>query len=222
MNVRYSHSDVIADSIRSFYFIKPEGFRHVAGQFIELTLPHPNPDERGIKHWFTLSSAPTQEQLSITTKLDPEHGSSFKRTLAALQPSQEVQMSEPMGDFVLPKDPGLPMVFAAGGIGVTPFHAMIQWLVDTKSSRDIILLYSARNKQQLAFTELFDQPFITSHYLTENQPLSAATIHELAGPLDKKQVYISGPEPMIEALAKELALPEHQLITDYFPGYTSL
>jgi ferredoxin-NADP reductase len=38
-------------------------------------------------------------------------------------------------------------------------------------------------------------------------------------------IYLSGPEPMLEALAKDLAAHEvakRQIVTDYFPGYSTL
>src|SRR5689334_9369093 len=98
MKVALSHTVQEAPDITSFYFIPEHPLRYVAGQFIELMLPHNNPDERGIKHWFTLSSAPGHEQVSITTR-HAEKPSTFKQTLWKLKPGDTVVMSEPMGDF---------------------------------------------------------------------------------------------------------------------------
>src|ERR1700693_2134326 len=101
MRVVYDHRHDEAANITTFYF-KPESpVRYTAGQYIELTIKHEHPDDRGQKHWFTLSSSPTENYLSITTKFAAEKGSTFKKALRALPPGTELHMSEPMGDFVL-------------------------------------------------------------------------------------------------------------------------
>jgi len=88
---------------RTFYFRPEQPLSYTAGQFTELTIPHKRPDERGLKRWFTLSSSPTSELLSITTKFNNDKSSSFKKALFGLKPGAELTMAEPMGDFVLPK-----------------------------------------------------------------------------------------------------------------------
>ncbi len=155
MKVTFEHSAPEAKNIRTFYFRPPKPVRYTAGQFIELTLPHDQPDERGIKHWFTLSSSPIEELLSITTKFDPVHSSTFKQTLFSLKPKQVVAMADPMGDFVLPKDKSRPLIFIAGGMGITPMRSMIKWLDDTQEHRIIHLIYGVSEPSQFIFRELF-------------------------------------------------------------------
>src|SRR5579859_2390296 len=119
MKVVFDHSQDEAANIKTFFFKSPQPIQYTAGQYVTLTIPHENPDERGINHWFTLSSAPGQEFVTITTKHAAEHGSTFKEALWALTPGTEVSMSDPLGDFVLPKLVQTPLVFVAGGIGIT-------------------------------------------------------------------------------------------------------
>src|ERR1035437_6534264 len=99
-----------SDNIISFWFEPEKPMNYLAGQFIEINLPHPSSDDRGVKRWFTLSSSPSDAPLvSITTKFN-DKSSSFKAALKNLKPGDMVDMSEPMGDFVLPKDPSIPLV----------------------------------------------------------------------------------------------------------------
>ncbi|MBI4101090.1 hypothetical protein HY441_01285, partial [Candidatus Microgenomates bacterium] len=52
--------------------------------------------------------------------------------------------------------------------------------------------------------------------------LNADKIKELGKGFDNKIVYLSGPEPMVETLEKQLkatGLPKSQIKTDFFPGY---
>ncbi|MDQ5886432.1 MAG: glycine betaine catabolism [Patescibacteria group bacterium] len=223
MNVQFEHSVKIAEDIYSFYFSHPAKLRYVAGQFIELTLDHPDVDDRGNKRWFTLSSSPSEELLCITTKVINQC-SSFKKALSGLRPGDRVMISESMGDFILPKDSSIPLVFIAGGIGITPFRSMIQWLADTGSSRDIQLLYFAPDKAHVAFGSMLEQPFTSVEYITDGTKLTADEINTRVDDLVNKYVYISGPEPMTEAVVAELlqlGIHKHQLVTDYFPGYIS-
>src|SRR5579862_735458 len=117
MKVRLDHTNQEAANITTFWFKPLQQLTYTAGQYIELTLPHDRPDDRGIKRWFTLSSAPGGDLVSITTKFAGEKSSTFKRSLFGLSPGAELHMSEASGDFVLPKDSSIPLVLVAGGIG---------------------------------------------------------------------------------------------------------
>ena len=128
MKALFDHFTDENDTIRTFYFKTESPLDYTAGQYIQLSLPHEHEDDRGAKRWFTLSSSPTDALISITTRFNKEHSSTFKETLFALTPGTEVNFTGPMGDFVLPKQIDKPLVFVAGGIGVTPFHSMMAWL----------------------------------------------------------------------------------------------
>lgn len=224
MNATLSHTHQEAESITTFYFTPERPLRYVAGQFIELTIPHADPDNRGVKRWFTLSSAPGHEQISITTKL-ADTPSSFKKHLWQLQPGESVDISEAMGDFVLPVDSARPLVFVAGGIGITPYHAIVQWLLDTNQQRTIQFIYSVNSHEEVIFRDTFNHDFIVRTERIAQPNLTAESIVDIAGGISGKQVYLSGPEPMTEALVKQfkkLSITQDQLITDYFPGYSAI
>ncbi len=234
MKVTLDHHEDIADHIRTFWFKPERVVSYSAGQYTELTVPHDQPDERGVKHWFTLSSSPSNKLLSITTKFAGDKSSTFKKALWKLKPGTSLHMADPMGDFVLPKDKSIPLVFVAGGIGVTPFHSMVQWLVDTKEKRDIQLIYGANYLGEVVFRPLFEEYGLTLTIVLKNPSaswqgakggLSASKILELAGKSQKKTFYLSGPEPMVEVFEKELLnnnVDKHRLVTDFFPGYTEI
>lgn len=231
----FEHSRAEAENIRAFYFRPDRPLQYTAGQYVELTIPHPRPDKRGLKRWFTLSSAPTEELLSITTKFAGDaKSSSFKKALFGLAPGAELQLSAPMGDFVLPKLISTPLVFVAAGIGITPFHSILSWLADTGEQRPIQLLYGVHREDDIIFQETFDrakqhativvsQP--SSAWGGERGHLSAELILGLEKPSDTTLVYISGPEPLVAKLQKDLlkkGLKKHQLVLDRFPNYSSI
>jgi ferredoxin-NADP reductase len=232
MRVKFVQAKDEATNIRTFYFEAETKVVYTAGQYIELTLKHLHPDNRGIKRWFTLSSSPTEPLLSITTKLSEVKSSSFKKALVRLKPGDEVLMSDPMGDFVLPKLIQTPLVFVAGGIGVTPYHSMLTWLATTNEKRPIKFIYGVKSEDEIVFQETFhkagqhvtvvvEQP--SSAWGGERGNLSAELILGLSAPSEESLIYVAGPEVMVESLEKQLlgaGVKKHQLVLDFFPNYT--
>ena len=219
MNVTLDHVEDIARHIQTFWFKPERPVRYEAGQFIELVIPHTHQDERGIRRWFTLSSSPTDELISITTKI-AEQPSSFKQQLCSLEPGDTIHMSDTMGDFVLPKDKNTPLIFVAGGIGITPIHSMTKYIADLKEQRTTHLLYAAHSQLEIAFKDLFDSTLSQTEYKT-NDRLTSQDILVAAQNYHSPFIYISGPEEMVEVLFTELkenGVPGSRLITDYFPG----
>ena len=235
MRVTFDHSHDEATNIRTFYFKPEKPVHYTAGQFIELTVPHDKPDVRGIKHWFTLSSSPTQELLTITTKFAGEDKSStFKKALFSLKSGTELHMSDPMGDFVLPKLIQTPLVFVAAGIGITPFHSILEFLAETGEQRPIKLLYGVHSEDEIIFQDTFEKAGVHATIIVsepspawggERGHLTAELILGLERPSEDTLVYVSGPEPLIESLEKNLkqkGLKKHQLVLDFFPNYTAI
>lgn len=232
MQIALDHIEDVAENIRSFWFKPEHPVRYVAGQFIEMTLPHENADERGQKHWFTLSSSPTEDLVSITTKHATGQVSTFKQILFGLQSGDKVSVSEPMGDFVLPKDPRLPLVFVAGGIGITPMRSMVKYLLDNDEKRDITLVYAARTLHEIAFRDLFESygakldivlPDQNTDWSGRTGHLSADIILELSGDSPERLIYVSGPEPLVENLEADLlkaGVSSQKLVLDFFPNYS--
>lgn len=232
MKVVFDHKEEVAKNIYTLWFRPEKPIRYIAGQFTEIRLPHENTDARGEKRWFTLSSSPTEELVSITTRLDPQQPSTFKQALFSLESGAELNFAEPMGDFVLPQKKDIPIVFIAGGIGVTPMRSMIKWLVDSGERRQIKLFYAANSFEDVAFRELFESAPIDFEIILSTPSagrtgrsgrLTSDVIIDLPGVKENALVYVSGPEPMVEAFYKELqakGVAEHRLVMDYFPGYS--
>jgi ferredoxin-NADP reductase len=216
MNVTLDHIEDVAHNIKTFWFKPDKKPRYTAGQFTEMYLPHDHPDDRGIRRWFTLSSSPSEELLSITTKLATGQVSTFKQQLFSLKPGTQLH---------------LPMVFVAGGIGVTPMRSMVKWLLDNKDRRAIQLIYAVTEHDELAFQPLFDDygleftPIVKNpgaNYKGEAGSLDAQRILDLTDHDDNTLFYLSGPEPMVEAFDKDLkakGINKHKLVGDFFPGY---
>jgi ferredoxin-NADP reductase len=213
--------------ITTFVFESDQEITRQAGQYLRYILPNDAADERGFKRWFTCSASPTEPGVWITTRLVDKR-SSFKTALDQLAAGDEVEATDPEGDFLLPQSTERPLVFVAGGIGVTPYRSMLVYVRDKGLKYNIRLLYAARSEQDIAFKPLFDELASSGVcevvYHTEDTQgrLDAAGIIEAAKDLSKPVYYLSGPEPMVEAFEaamKEAGVAEDDIKGDYFPGY---
>lgn len=213
----------VIDNVWVFRF-KPSGpFVWTAGQYVRVELPHNNPDKEGTRRWFTNSAAPYEGVMQITTRIT---NSTFKQALAKLQLGDSLQLIEnPGGDFVW-QDSELPIVFVAGGIGITPFHSILKQRAHDKQPLNVTLIYGSRTpdvpfKEELAQWANAD-PAFKVHYVV-GAPLTAQSVADLVPNLNESLVYLSGPEPMVEALGDDLkkhGMPEARLKQDFFPNYT--
>jgi ferredoxin-NADP reductase len=233
MKATLHHIDELTDNIRTFWWETEQPVQWTAGQYTELTLKHPKPDDRGVKRWFTISASPTEEMMAITTRFTAETGSTFKKTLAAAEPGLEVDLAEPMGDFVLPKLLQTSIIFVAGGIGVTPIRSMVKWMADTGENRPIKFIWGVNREEDIIFTDTWQDAKLDPTIVVgdpspawggERGRLNAEMILGLEKPTEDTLIYLSGPEPMLEALEKDLkkhGVDKRQLVTDFFPGYTT-
>jgi ferredoxin-NADP reductase len=232
MKATLDHTHDEAGNIRTFFFKPERSVEYTAGQYAEWTLKHDKADDRGQKRWFTISSSPTDELVTITTKYaGDDKSSTFKKALFALQPGDNILMSDPMGDFVLPKLIQTPLIFVAGGIGITPFHSILSWLTAVGEQRPIKLLYGVNNEDEIVFQDTFDKAGVHATIVVsdpdpawggERGRLSADIILGLEKPDENTLVYVSGPEAMVIALAKDLhkaGIPKNQIVSDEFPNY---
>lgn len=227
MQVQLRRIEELAPHIHTYWFEPERAYEYIAGQFVELKFL-PAGGGRVLKRWFTLSSSPTEDLLAVTTRINSQTASDFKRRLQRLQPGDKLHVSEPMGDFVLPKDRKLPLLFISGGMGITPMRSMLKWLQDQHENRDITGLYFFRLNQEVLFRPLLEQNSSAAIRTAEaeQQPLTQLitfnAINAACPDMDKRLVYIAGPEPMTENLVQQFTrhgFPPHHLVTDYFPGY---
>ncbi len=221
MQIQFKQKINEGSDIYSFVFEPLETFAQTTGQFIEINLKHQNPDNRGSKRWFTLSSSPKEEFVQITTRIPRDGPSSFKQALVSLAPDTVLSISHPEGDFTLPTDSTIPLLFVAGGIGITPFRSMITELAAANQSRNIHLVYAGRSTNDLVFRNLFEQYGAKVHDYIDTK-ITLKEIVKSLKPAPNTIIYMSGPEPMIESFvrqAKTMDLDKKLLKTDYFPGY---
>src|SRR5438477_11197857 len=109
--------ETVAEGTVAFYFAKPAGFSHEAGQNAIFSLIDPGEmDAAGPSRPFTIASAPHERELMIATRM---RDSAFKRALGVLPIGAKLSIDGPAGVMVLHEDESRPAVFLAGGSGIT-------------------------------------------------------------------------------------------------------
>lgn len=226
----------IGQDLYEFDFIPRGKFKFLAGQYLEWTLKTKVNDERGNRRYFTIASAPSEQVLSLAIKI-AHPSSSFKQQLMDMREGDKISASQLSGDFVLPKNKQKPLVFIAGGIGITPFRSMIKHLLDLEEKREIKLFYICSHKEEFAYQELFKQAEkvgLQTIYVLSKKSQNSSNWSGETGYLNEKMLrkylqpdlnydfYLSGPNIMVESYVKllqKIGVKKKKIITDYFPGF---
>lgn len=229
---------LVADSTYHFVFTSDKPLHFHAGQYLEWTLPaRTDTDTRGNRRYFTIASSPTEREIAMGVKFYPEP-STFKQVLLGLNEGDSITASSLSGDFTLPKDVRKKIVCIAGGIGVTPFRSMAQYLIDTKEKRDAILFYSNKMVTDIAYRDVFDRAdqeglMKVVYALTDKTQIPQGwnghtgyvdgdLLMKTLPDFKERWFYISGPHGMVETFEKtlrDIGVPRSQIKTDYFPGF---
>lgn len=223
--------------VSNYIFTSDRQYKFRPGQYLEWTLGHKNPDNRGNRRYFTIASSPTEPNVQLGVKFYP-NSSTFKKALLEINSKQLIGASQLSGDFVLPKDNSQKLAFIAGGIGITPFRSMIKYLIDTNDKRSVVLFYSNKVVSEIAYKEVFDEAATkvavkTVYTLTDKAQVpkrwsgyqgyvDAAMIAREAPDYKERVFYISGPHMMVVAFEKvlqDMGVPKKHIRVDFFPGF---
>lgn len=226
-----------ASGVRDFIFRSDHPITFRPGQYLELMAKHRKSDGRGQRRYFTIASAPSEQQIRFGVKFY-DQASSFKLALWHMQPGQTITAAQLGGDFTLPKNPQQPLVFIAGGIGVTPFRSMIAELLRRDEPRLITLFYSVNGPTELAYGDVFNRasqkiglrvvPTVTdpaqvpAGWTGRQGPINPTMITEEIPDFLQRMFYLSGPQSMVnhfKTVLKQMGLPARQIKTDFFPGF---
>lgn len=214
-----------ASDAYSFIFQSPSNFSFTPGQFLIYNIPNLNHDERGEERYFTISSAPYESEVRLTTRIF-ENSSTFKKDLINLELGTEIKVKGPEGDFFF--DPNFKNhLFISGGIGITPFRSILLDLQNKNVEPNIKIFYANKNTEivfQDELEELSNPNLLIEYFIGENI-LTPEKIYGDFKVIDDCAIYLSGPEPMVENFANNLlkfGVPEINIKRDYFPGYQNI
>ena len=175
-------------------------------------------------HPFSLSAAPTANEMRFTVKDLGDHS----RSLISVKPGVRVMIEGPYGTFTKHQShKSRPILLIGGGVGITPIRALLEEL---PANRDISLIYRTSNEEGLIFldeiTDLAKRKNVRLHVLPGSRrlyPLDSAHLLKLVPNVQESEIYICGPTSLTElirATALELGMPKNRVHSEIFEYHT--
>ena len=201
----------VTAAVKSFHFLPRQGGVHASlpGQHVRIESLI---DGRWVQRSYTLTSpAGKQDHYEITVKR--ESNGLFSRWLHdRITRECAVRVSQPLGEFYLPLDFSKPVVFFAGGIGITPALAMVRSMDQLTEVPAIHVDYSALSRDEFAYAhELTDaaqreDKLHVNLRATEQQGLlNQNDVDQLLERYPDASFYVCGPKPYEDAVHNFLA-----------------
>jgi ferredoxin-NADP reductase len=230
------HRELVADRTMAFRFAKPADWSYRAGQFVDITLlDPPETDSEGNTRGFSISSAPHEDVIMITTRL---RDTAFKRVLQTMPLGTAVRIEGPFGDLRL-HHATRPAVVLTGGIGITPFRSILLDTIRTGGlPYPVVVFYANRRPRDAAFLdELADlarddanlkfHPTMTALDAAdvwdgERGHIDASMLERHLANVINPIYYLTGPPGMVHALRTMLVeanVDEDDIRTEEFTGY---
>jgi predicted ferric reductase len=194
--------------------------KHRSGQFLFVRFPRDK--DLNESHPFTISSAPSEDDLRLTIKAS---GDFTRELFAQLKAGTDAILEGPYGMFNY-KTGGSRQIWIAGGIGLTPFLSFLRDM-DGSLAHDVDLYYTVRHPEEAIFLEEIEaadqkNPRLKVYirYSAKDGSLKIEDIVKNAGgDVRSHHVYMCGPLPMTMAFEKkflELGVPKDNLHYEEF------
>ena len=215
--VELVEKNILSESVTEYRFRSERSVEIEPGQWVELQLPHSS-DSRGERRVMTASRISTDPasdgwSFAVTTR-HSSPGSTWKKILEKATVGERFRLVQIGGDFFPPHALVGQMVMVAKGVGITPFHAML----DTARQRSVLMeatLIVVGDQTETLYPELGEIRGVTRTTVESLGDL-AAQLPE--GPISWAGV--SGSPSFVRDARKALASAGYQSVdTDRFIGY---
>jgi phenol hydroxylase P5 protein len=220
---------MLTPTIRGLWLRTERAAQFQAGQYVMLHVP-------GVEgaRAFSIANAPGEDLIELHVRRVPQ-GRATGWLHDELQVGRRLRFTAPNGRFFVRKSAGLPMIFVAGGSGLSSPKSMVLDLLSEGCTLPITLIQGARNLDELYFRELFDAladrhpNFSYVPVLSDLAPEAEwngarGYAHEalkahFANDFRGHKAYLCGPPPMTEACIATLMqgrLFERDIYTEKF------
>jgi ferredoxin-NADP reductase/MOSC domain-containing protein YiiM/ferredoxin len=210
------------------------------GQYVVVRVRRPG-DAAVLFRSYSLSGLPSADRYRISVKIEP-NGAVGNYLREHIHVGDALEVSSPRGSFILrPSDD--PVVLLSAGIGATPVLAMLHALAATRSTRQVLWIHSARDRQHHPFAaearSLVRALGNGRSYVCYSRPgteeklgedfdaegrLSRADFEKIGVPRDA-QVYMCGPGRFMADMKEELTasgVPPDRINVELFNGGESI
>ncbi len=208
--------ETLTPTIRGIWLKLDRPLHFQAGQYVNLEIPAVDGQSRA----FSLANAPYQaDTLELNVRIVP--GGQVTTWLhEELKIGDQLKIAGPYGRFFVKKSAKVPLIFMAGGSGLSSPKSMIEDLLAQDCTLPMTLIYGQRNRDELYYHDEFlalAEKFANFNYVPalshepENSDWSGARgfVHEaakahFANDFRGHKAYLCGPPAMIEACISTL------------------
>lgn len=142
----------IAPEVRHFLFEVPgvERLHFKAGQFVSFS---ESVNGKKITRPYSIVSLPAGNRFELCLNL--VDGGVFTPHIFHLKPGDSIEMSAPLGFFVV-RDPAREAVFIATGTGIAPFRAMAPDYLSHPHANQLTLIFGVRHENTIYYRDDFE------------------------------------------------------------------
>jgi ferredoxin-NADP reductase len=241
--LRVTAIDQEAADVLSLTIESPSGLpmpTAMPGQYVVVRL-HPASGGQPLLRSYSLSGSLSTKRYRISVKIEPS-GAAGTYLREHVRVGDALDVSSPRGSFIL-QSGERPVVLLSAGIGATPVLAMLYALAEARSTRQVLWLYAARDREHHPFgAEVHRLMLALTHgrsYVCYSRPGSrdkvgkdfdatghlSRSLFDEAGVPREADVYLCGPNrfmaDMKEALAG-LGVAPQRIHVEIFNGSESM
>jgi len=232
-DTRVERIEVLTPTIKAIHLRLPENIHFQAGQYIQVAIP-------GVEggRAFSIANSPRHVRETGTIELNVRlvpGGAGTRKLHEGLAAGDPLRISGPYGRFFVRRSAPGPVLFMAGGSGLSSPRSMIVDLIEAGDDRPITLVYGQRTLTELYYDAELRALAATHSQFTYLPALSdepagndwkgaRGFVHEVAkahfeGNFAGRRAYLCGPPPMVEACIGALMqgrLFERDIYTEKF------
>ncbi|MBB6453231.1 ferredoxin-NADP reductase [Salirhabdus euzebyi] len=194
-----------SDNIFTFIFEKNEELHWKAGQHGIFTITHKKVKKPSRP--FSIASAPSEKVFKITMEIK-DNPSAFKQAITELKKGMRIQMRGPVGPLYVKENTNFPVLFIAGGIGITPFRSIIKELENNKEETNKVDLLYFDSKEIFLFKEEIEEitgsTNLNVHFVKDRKELYERIDYFLSIHQKDRHYYLAGPKFMIRDVSHYL------------------
>lgn len=230
-----SRIDQLTPTIKALHLALDQPIHYQAGQYVQVQIP-----PLGQSRAFSIANAPGADGQAQQIELNVRHvpgGAGTTWLHEKLQVGDRLALAGPYGRFFVRHSAAQPMVFMAGGSGLSSPRAMIQELLARDCRQPITLIYGQRSRDELYYDAEFRSLAAQHSHFTYLPAISGdgadcdgdwdgarGFVHDAArthfdGNFAGNKAYLCGPPPMVEACIATLMqgrLFERDIYTEKF------
>jgi len=209
----------------------PPQIPHRPGQYVQVQAPSP---DGPVFRAYSISS-PSHEPSAVELIVRLVPGGIGSTYLHRVQAGEAVTFTGPYGEFRLSEDPQVEVVCVGGGCGMAPMRNIIRTIYNRWPERNCWLFFGAGTTRDVFYLEQFEElarrhpnfhvVYALSDRLDPQERWEGETgfihlsVDKHLAPGVRRQAFLCGPPPMIEAVTKVLlakGLKEQDVFYDKF------